>query len=222
MRPSISILQLDTQFPRVPGDVACPATYLDVPEILTVRSATVRKIVNNQPAQIDIRPFEEALDQAKGDIIATSCGFLSYWQYPMAARTTRPFVSSALIALDHLSQRFDPDELMILTFDQAQLTADHLGAHPTFARSIIGLPHRHHLRGVIETDALKIDQHRAAQELAELVEAHWTPRHKHLLLECTNLPPYKAALRQHHDREITDILTVIEAQRPNTVRPEYL
>jgi hypothetical protein len=43
-----------------------------------------------------------------------------------------------------------------------------------------------------------------------------------LLLECTNMPPYKQDLKQFKPVKIFDILSAIEALLPNTVKPTYL
>jgi hypothetical protein len=220
--PAITILQLDTGFPRVPGDVACPDSYLCDLQIVRVKAATVQQVVSRHPEAIPITPFEDALKTAKGDVIATSCGFLSYWQTHLATQTPKPFISSALTALDRLSQLYKPDELLILTFDAAQLKPAHLGNHLQYASQIVGLPPDMHLVHTIRENAPSLDVQRAGLEIVDFVMQKLRPSHRHILLECTNLPPYKAALRAATGLDTTDILTEIEAARPGTVRPNFL
>ena len=222
MRPAITVLQLDTDFPRVAGDVGCAGSYLGDVQILRIPSATVAKVVTSRPETIDILPFEAALSAAKGEIITTSCGFLSYWQNHLAARTENPFVSSSLIALDDLSQRYQPEELIILTFDSNSLNTAHLGQHRSYASSIIGLPDSCHLRDVISQNLGYLDTALASREICAHIAKYQTKAHRHILLECTNLPPYKAALLKQTGLAITDILTVIESARANTVQPDFL
>ncbi|MGB7241742.1 MAG: hypothetical protein WBC93_06635, partial [Sulfitobacter sp.] len=147
--PALTVLQLDTGFPRVQGDVGCPETYCRDVEIIRVRGATVAHIVSHRPDLIDIAPFEDAIAKAKGDLIVTSCGFLSYWQDHLATLADRPFISSALNALAHLSTQYAPGEVLILTFDADNLTPSHLGKYGRYASGIIGLPRQMHLRHVI-------------------------------------------------------------------------
>lgn len=221
MRPAVTVLQLDTHFPRVPGDVGCPETYLNEVEILRVPQATVGEIVSDRPDLIDIDPFADAIRRAKGDVIVTSCGFLSFWQDQLAALTDRPFISSALAALDRLAIDHDPAAILIVTFDSDRLTAAHLGKHPAFAQSVVGLPADSHLRQVIAGDLPQLDIARAKAEFVTLAKRHLTPTHDHILLECTNLPPYKTGLREIGTWPVTDILTEIEFHRPGTIMPKF-
>lgn len=221
MRPSVTVLQLDTHFPRVAGDVGAAATYLNEVEIIRVTGTSVAGIVTGDPASINVAPFETALKAAKGDVVVTSCGFLSYWQSYLEGQIQRPFISSSLTALDQLSDH-DIDALSILTFDAAKLGVAHLGNNARFVPSIIGLNPNAHLRAVIGGDRAKLDIDRAARETVETVGAATTNQLEILLLECTNLPPYKGALRCAFDIEIIDILTQIERVRPRTIQPDFL
>ena len=221
MRPAVSVLQLDTHFPRIAGDVGSYETYVGEVEIIRVSGASVAGIVTGDPASIDIAPFEAALKAAKGDVIVTSCGFLSYWQGYLETLTQRPFISSSLGALDRLADH-NVDTLAILTYDDAKLGEVHLGNNARFAPCIIGLDPDAHLRAVIGGNAMNLDTKRAAHETVETVRAQTTSALKTLLLECTNLPPYKDALRSAFDVEIIDILTEIERAKAGTIRPAFL
>lgn len=219
MSPSVTVLQLDTDFPRVPGDVGCAQTYLDEIEILRIPSATVSQVVSAEPAAIPIAPFEDALTKARGDIVVTSCGFLSYWQAHLAGRTDKPFISSALTALPDLCQQYVPKNILTLTFDADSLNEQHFGP---FQTEVFGLPLDMHLRQVITLNQTRLDVARATQEIADYVASLRKPHHKHILLECTNLPPYKDAIAAQTGLTISDILTCIEATRPGTIQPKYL
>lgn len=222
MAPSVSVLQLDTQFPRVPGDVGYPQTYRGAVEIIRIPGATVGTIVSNRPDKIDIAPFEQAVAQAAGDIIVTSCGFLSYWQAHLAACTQKPFVSSSLIALDALSLTYSPDALMIVTFDADSLTQLHLGRHANYAASIVGLPREMHLRKVISENQSTLGTDLVAAELTDFIATAQRPQHQHILFECTNLPPYKTLVKSATGLAITDILTCIETLKPGTIHHRFL
>ena len=218
----VTVLQLDTSFPRVPGDVGCSDTYLVPLDRHIVPGATVGRIVTHSPSKIQIEPFERALLAASGDVVVSSCGFLSFWQGHLAAQTSKPFISSALIALEQLSRTYAPGEVLILTFDAQRLTSAHLGAHADYAPGIVGMPVDMHLRRVISENRSVIDMDLAHAELTSFVAAQVKPQHRHILLECTNLPPYKAAISAAADLPVTDILTLIEKACPDTVKKRFL
>ena len=194
VRPALSALQLDTGFARIPGDVACAETYSCEVELIRVPGAAVTGIVRGDPSSINIAPFEEALANAKGEVIATSCGFLSYWQAHLQALTERPFVSSSLIGLPDLALRYAPGEIMIVTFDAAALGPDHMCGCEQYLTSVIGLPRDNTLRRAIETDDV-FEPARVEAELRDLIKQARGPKTKHIVFECTNLPPYTKAVR---------------------------
>ena len=219
MAPAITVLQLDTYFPRIAGDVGCAETYMGEVEILRIAGASVGQIVSADPASIPIAPFEDAIGRARGDVIVTSCGFLSYWQTHLAQLTDKPFISSALTALPDLCARFAPQDILTVTFDADSLNTAHFGPYQT---DVIGLPRDLHLRNVIAQNQTALDAVRAGREVVEFVATQQQPHHKRILLECTNLPPYKSALAAETGLPITDILTRIEAARAGTIHLNFL
>ena len=76
---------------------------------------------------------------------------------------------------------------------------------------------------MIAEDLTTLDQARAEAELIELVAGLQQTRPlRALLLKCTILPPYKAALRARFDAEIFDILTLIHATNLHMVNAGFL
>lgn len=219
--PQVTVLQLDTAFPRVAGDVGCADSYAAVPQIIRVPGASVGRIVTGRPQDIDIGPFEDALKNARGDLIVTSCGFLAYWQAHLAGLCDRPFISSSLTALDRLAHIYRPEQIAIVTFDAARLNATHLGRHSAYTHSIVGLPPDSHLRDVIGNDRDVLDVRRARSEMRLFIERIQTPEHRHIVLECTNLPPYRAEIKAATGLPVTDILTRIEDIAPGAVAPRF-
>jgi len=79
-----------------------------------------------------------------------------------------------------------------------------------------------HLRRVISENLCEINVEIVAEELADLISRKQRSCHKHLVLECTNLPPYKMRLKTETELGITDILTCIETVQSGTIRTEFL
>jgi len=220
----LSLLQLDTGFPRIAGDVACRETFRAELDIHVLKDLSVARVVTPQPRPDDLERLGAVLAETRGDVITTSCGFLSVWQDQLAARARAPFVSSALHALPSILTRYENSELAILTFDAATLQA------PAFAPSlhgfdgpVVGLADGSHLKQVIADDLPRLDAARAEAEITDLV-AGLVARHqpKALLLECTNLPPYKQALAARFNLEIHDILTLIDSVNRDIVESAFL
>ncbi|MDB9874869.1 hypothetical protein OAC76_01530 [Amylibacter sp.] len=219
----ITLLQLDTQFPRIPGDVGSVDTFKCDLEIIRVPNATVKEVVNSNPNQIDLDPFFNAINKATGDLITTSCGFLSPFQSELDAICNVPFIASSLVQLEHLKNICTPPELQIITFDAVKLGVAHLPEKcEDFARSIYGLNSNAHLRNVIENNIKQLDPVKAAIDVCAVVEQNNNKLVKSILLECTNLPPYKSEIRRISNVPIYDILTAIENELPNSVQTNFL
>ena len=219
----ITLLQLDTQFPRIPGDVGSVDTFKCDLEIIRVPNATVKEVVNSNPNQIDLDPFFNAINKATGDLITTSCGFLSPFQSELDAICNVPFIASSLVQLEHLKNIYTPPELQIITFDAVKLGVAHLPEKcEDFAGSIYGLNSIAHLRNVIENNIKQLDPVKAAIDVCAVVEQNNNKLVKSILLECTNLPPYKSEIRRISNVPIYDILTAIENELPNSVQTNFL
>lgn len=275
-RPSqVSVLQLDTHFPRLPGDVACGETYCRPPEILRIARADVAHIVYQNPEAIDIEPFIAAARRSQGDIITTSCGFLSPFEDIIAAQIDRPFLASSLNALPYLlapvvgdwainSQQELPgvfqgelrgafqgdcrggwdadrqnksrgdwpkdwrgdvrgDQINIMSFDRSALSHQHLppGALAHLGQ-IFDIGQKSHLYQVLSQDRTVLNADIARREVVSAVDRHLTDDCRLLVLECTNLPPHKQAIRAARSIQTFDILDRIEAVAPGSINSGFL
>ena len=220
----LTVLQLDTVFPRVKGDVASPETYLEPIKVEKIPQASVSKVVTANPDQNDMASFMAAAAAINSGIGVTSCGFLGYWQDQLNHYCSRPFVASALVDLPQWQQYYAPDEMAIVTFDEKVLSTPlYAPLLAGFSGQVIGLHPEMHLKKVISDDHPQLDQQRAETELIAHLEASLDfSTIKALVFECTNLPPYRHAIKSAFNVEIYDILTSINARDSKLVRPELL
>lgn len=230
---SLVILQLDTHFPRIPGDIACRDTYHRPVGVQIIDRAQVASVVNADPNGLDITGFTSALASlenigaditSKDQIISTSCGFMIYFQESFSKMTDKTFISSSLIALPELRSRFPDPEIMVITFDADVLASPaYQPALDGFAGPVIGLEKWMHLYEVISQDLVDLDFHKAELEMDQLITAALRRFPvKAIMLECTNLPPYKHVIRRHFAGEIIDCLSVLEAASPGLVKEQHL
>ena len=220
----VTVLQLDTRFCRVPGDVGCADSYVKDPEIIRVPRASVADVVSDQPNQIDLRPFLKAIEQATGDVIVTSCGFLSPFQDQLQSVTHKPVIASVLNMLSDLKVTKGAERSSVLTFNADRLVDAHF---PQTYRAgdfhIVGLRPDNPLRQRIEGDIPdRFDPSDMQEAVMHDFAAAMAPTTETVILECTNLPPYKPQMRRNSDVRIVDILSAIEHIAPKTISPQYL
>ncbi|WP_019937342.1 aspartate/glutamate racemase family protein [Bordetella sp. FB-8] len=210
----LGVLMLDTRFPRPPGDIGNPATFeaLGIPvRYLTVAGASPMRVVREgDPALLE--PFIAAARMLAGQgarMISTSCGFLAAFQPDMAAALDVPVVTSSLL------QCADLDGPGVLTFDAQSLTPGLLERAGVPARTPVqGVQPgcEFHTRLLYNHDRLDLQEARrnVVDAARELVRRH--PGVRSLVLECTNMPPYRAAIEAATGRPVHDIVTLLQAR----------
>lgn len=200
---SVGILMLETQFPRIPGDIGNALSWPFPVQFKVVRGATPDNVVRGDPtARLDdfIAAGRELVEMGC-DGIATNCGFLALLQDELAEALGVPVATSSLMQAPMIAATLPPGRhVSILTISADTLTDAHLraarvpddtpvmGTDPTseFTRAILG-------------DEIEIDFSICRKNLLDaaekLVAAH--PNTSALLLECTNMVPYAADIRAH-------------------------
>jgi hypothetical protein len=203
----LGVLTLDTRFPRLPGDIGNPVSF-GVPVLTrTVREARPDQAVQpaaDQRAAGLFAPFCRAmreLERMGAASITTSCGFLVLMQGELQAAAQVPVVTSSLLLLPGLlgqhervgvltvSARHLGDEFLAAAGVPASRMQDVVieGVDPAgeFARAMVGnLP-------AFDVDAARREVVEAAQRLRAR-----EPSLTDVVLECTNMPPYAAAIRR--------------------------
>lgn len=198
---TVGILMLETQFPRIPGDIGNALTWPFPVQYHVVRGATPNNIVRGAPLE-RVQDFIEAgrkLVAMGCDGITTNCGFLALMQGEMAEALGVPVATSSLMQVPMIEATLPPAKRVgILTISKATLTADHLAAvgvpadtpiwgtdaGTAFTRDILGdAP-------AIDFAACRADVVGAARDFA-----HAHPELGAIVLECTNMVPYAADVR---------------------------
>jgi hypothetical protein len=209
MAPRLGLLMLDTAFARPLGDAGNPASWRVPVVCRVVPGATPGRVVRtDDPALL------KAFIAAARDLVATgvsaittSCGFLVRWQGPLQASVPVPVWTSSLLMLPQLS---DPG---VVTAEAASLTLAHwqaAGAAPD--TPVHGLEPGGHLHDVLLNDRSDLDPKAAEQDAVQaamsLVRGH--PGVRHIVLECTNLPPYAAVIARATGRPVHHLVSMVE------------
>jgi len=214
--PCLGILKLDTRFPRPPGDTGIAATFDFPVRYAVVSGATPWRVVCERAAGL-LEPFIAAgrglVEQGAVGIV-TTCGFLTLFQKELAAALPVPVATSSLLQVAWVQALLPPGRRVgIITINGDSLGPDHLAA--------VGVPLDIPMEGVAADGELRVrilkDEpvmdfaaaRRCVVECAlRLVARH--PEVGAIVMECTNMPPYRKAVIEATGLPVYDALTLAE------------
>ncbi len=211
----LGVLMLDTNFPRPVGDIGNPDSF-DHPVIYRrLPGAVVSCVVTDEPLPNDLVALfvshARALEDAGATVISTSCGFLFPLQDRLQAAVSVPVVTSALCLLPALREKMGADTpIGIVTFDAERLSPHHI---PDDGPLVIeGLAHTDHLYRVIADDLADLDQTQAGSNVVDAIQRlnSREPDLIAVILECTNLPPYRRNILENSNFSVYDIHDAIK------------
>lgn len=215
---SVGILMLDTQFPRIPGDMGNATTFPFPVRYHRVQGASPELVVRQGarellPAFIEGAKF---LEREGVRAITTNCGFLAKFQRELATAVAVPVFTSSLLLVPVVQRMLAPGKAVgVLTIDAGSLTpADLAGAGITpdmpvviagletereFTRALLGN------QMILDVEATRREHIRVAQRLCA---EH--PEVAALILECTNMPPYRADIQAATGLAVFDIIHLVQ------------
>jgi hypothetical protein len=199
------VLMLDTQFPRWMGDIGCPdgwpveLLYQKVngmfPKEIVRSSETLQK---HDVLPFFVQPAEGLISQGVGGI-TTSCGFLILLQNELQSRLPVPVITSSLLLLPQLLA--DNATVGVLTMDEHALGDAHFLAagvlHKDLPRlRIQGVSREEEFASAIMENRLHMNFDTAQRSVVSAAVSlqKKSPELRHVVLECTNMPPYVKAI----------------------------
>jgi hypothetical protein len=218
----IGVIMLDTRFPRPPGDIGNPETFSGRAIYEVVPGAAAERVVRaGSPDPALLAPFLAARDRLVGagaQLVTTSCGFLVRFQEKLAQDCAVPLISSSLLALPVMARRYG--KVGVVTIHGGRLTPDYLaaaGASPD--APVEGTEAGREITKKLLGDAPDLDFAAAERDVVEAGERlkARVPGLGAVLLECTNMPPYRHALARALGLPVFDILTVLADRAPGLV-----
>lgn len=211
--PMIGIIMLNTSFPRPVGDVGNLASYDYLATILKLNKANVANVVSDSLSDEVVREVMAAAHELRWQgvkIITTSCGFLAPIQQQVQQSVGLPFIASSLCLLPFLRQIYGKtSKIAVLTFDSRVLSPDHFNGHFDNELVIGGIEQGQELHQVIKQGLPSLDETKAQQDVLEAAQGlmHHSP--ECILLECTNLSPYKSAIRERFGIGVYDLVDAV-------------
>lgn len=215
----VGVIMLDTAFPRPLGDIGNPATFGGQGLYEIVSGATASRVIEGDPTDPELLAgFLAARDRlrARGAaVIITSCGILARHQAALQSGCDVPVLSSALILLPDLLA--EGRSVGVMGMDSRSITPALLSAVGAPADTpVAGLEEGLGLYPVLKRNQAHTPLDLAAAE-ADVIAAGRRllardPAITAIVLECANLPPYRAALSEALGVAVHDILTLIAAR----------
>lgn len=212
----IGILMLEARFPRIPGDMGNATTWPFPVLYRVVRGASPEKVVLHGARGLlpDFIDAAQYLVRLGAEAITTNCGFLSLFQNELAAAAGVPVATSSMMQVRWVQATLPPGKRVgIVTVSGSTLTPAHLeSAGVPLDTPYIGTENgREFFRVLIKAEKDDMDIDLARQDIVDagktLVARH--PDIGAVVLECTNMPPYAAALRDAVGLPVYDIYSMI-------------
>lgn len=212
----LGILMLEARFPRIPGDMGNGETWPFPVLFRVVRGATPEKVVllGAKGLLPDFIAAAQELVDLGAEAITTNCGFLSLFQRELAEAVQVPVATSSLMQVPWVQATLPPGKRVgVITVSKQSLTPAHLDAAgvPRDIPCVGTEGGLEFFRVLIRADHQDMDIDLATQDILdagrELIAQH--PDVGAIVLECTNMPPYAAALRDALGLPVYDIYSMI-------------
>lgn len=205
---------LETQFHRPVGDIGNKDTFSFPVAYKIVKGASISRVVKEGNRDL-IEPFVQAAREFEREgmkAITTSCGFLALYQKDIQQQLNIPFYSSSLLQIPFASITAG-EPIGVITASKSSLKPAHFkGVHADQHHVIVkGMDEMQAFSGTIIKEEIALDEAAVEEEMkiatAEFIAAH--PEIKAIILECTNMPPYKKAIQEVTDLPIFDSTTLV-------------
>lgn len=227
---AIGIIMLDTYTPFIPGDVGNASTYSFPVRYETVKGLTVTRIFSKDRGALPaIREAGRKLVGQGVRAVTGDCGFMAIFQEDLAGELGVPVFLSSLLQVPFISRIIGRRKKVGIISansealdDSTLLTA--VGIDASIPICIKGLQDREHFHkavieeiGMLDPDEIEREVVNAAEELVQE-----DPDVGAILLECSVLPPYGAALQEAVGLPVFDYVTMIDYVYAAVVKKRYV
>lgn len=228
---SIGVLMLDCNIPFVPGDVGNASTYDFPVQYLLVPGATGDAVITRQDPAL-IPSFIAAAEGLVGQgvrAITGDCAYMGAYQRAVADAIDVPVFLSSLMQVPLALSMLRSDEKLAVLVANGQTVSDRL-LEPVgivgevHERCVFrGLEDKEHFRSVFLEECGEIDVQRVEAEMVQTAQEVLDdePSVAAYLLECSDMPPYSAALQRATGLPVFDWIGFINYVHHAVVRRPY-
>ncbi|WP_417292636.1 aspartate/glutamate racemase family protein [Desulfovibrio porci] len=213
----VGILCLESRFPKPKGHVRNPLTF-DFPTVQRlIRGVDIPRLLFH-PTDDLLEPFVRAARELEADgvrAITGSCGFMARFQERIAAEVRVPVLLSSLVQLPLVRLMHGTEaQIGVLTASADALTSDHFRNCGVDMASvhITGMEHQKEFREcILQGKRDDFDPETLEREVVETARNFAaSARLDALLLECTDLSAFAAAVQAAADIPVYDINSLVE------------
>lgn len=225
----IGIIMMESFMPFPPGTPGNATTFSYPVLYERVREADMEHLVYEGDEAL-LEPMLEAgrrLVRAGVRTVTGNCGFMILFQEALSRELPVPVFMSSLLQLPFVARLLKPDEAVgIISASERSLSPKHMqialgGAEANYV--IAGMEEQPAFHAAIHAEVGELDFERVEREVVEVAESLVEEHHnvKALLFECTDLPPYAAAVQEATGLPVFDYSTMIDYVFSAVVRERF-
>ena len=214
------ILMLDSRIPRVPGDPGHAQTFPFPVAYAVVRGLPFQDLVDAKLDKVGLA-IEAArnLESEGVSFVAADCGLFSIFQVPIARAISLPFIGSSLSLIPFLGSFLGQEQSIgVLTGHAGLLSELHFraaGADPSRV-IVVGMEASDEFKRVVIERGDELDEAalgRGVAAASDSLAARSRAEGRRLgavVIECTNLIPYRDEIRERVGAPVYDLVSLIE------------
>lgn len=223
--PKIAILRWESgfvpqglmQLETMAGNSTNPASYPFPVRLVEVKGACVETVITH-PSKELLQRMTAICRQLKEEgiqAVTTSCGFNAIFQKELADNAGIPVFTSALLQVPFAQAMVGRNHSVgVITANRASLTRAHMEAcniTDDMNLFVMGLEDAPQWRKIFDQPDTPFDMDAVSEEILGVArrEAKEHPDLGAIVLECTDLPPYAARIRQELNVPVFDINSLV-------------
>lgn len=195
------LLQLET----MPGNSTNLKSYPFPVRLVCVEGANVETVITHPSQELlknMIRISKKLINEDGIKAISTSCGFNAIFQKQLAEALDVPVFTSALLQVPFVSNMIGKDNIVgVITANKSALTKEHFhacGITDDINVEVMGLENEKQWSKIFDNPDERFDIDAVTEEIIGVAKKGITkyPKIGAIVLECTDLPPYAAKIRE--------------------------
>lgn len=224
---TIGILLLDVWYPLLPGNVVNASTYKYPVRHKMIPGATQDRVHSGDPTLLDdvIKAGRELENEGVRAIVG-ACGYLAHFQTKAAAAFHVPTYLSSMVQIPFIKAGLGPHKKIgVLCADGDSLNYElfkKVGIDDPDICVVAGLGDKPEFSAILKSDRGSFNNKLLCAEVVNAAE-QLVKDHQDIgaiLLECSDMPPYAAAVQKAVNLPVFDFITMINwvhnsvAQKP--------